>query len=138
MRGGDEASVRRRLLTGGIARVGTACTPRASWVLVEGDRIAAVGDEGEPGAAPPVRQRWVSPGDVADLPGEKHPRWERVRCSHRTRGARPASATRGGAENSRRSRKTKNITASGHVLERPVKPSPRWESPSSSLFDGLG
>jgi hypothetical protein len=81
MRGGGEASVRRRLLTGGIARVGTARTPRATWVLVEGDRIAAVGDEGEPGAAPPVRQRWVSPGDVADLPGEKYPRWERVRCS---------------------------------------------------------
>src|SRR6266700_2116735 len=43
----------RRVLTGGTVWAGTACTPRAAWVLVDGDRIAAIGDQGEAGAAPP-------------------------------------------------------------------------------------
>jgi predicted amidohydrolase YtcJ len=48
-----EASMRRRLLTGGTVWAGTACVPRAAWMLVDGDRIAAIADEHEPSAAPP-------------------------------------------------------------------------------------
>jgi predicted amidohydrolase YtcJ len=43
----------RRLLTGGTVWAGTDCLPRAAWVLVDGDRIAAIGDRDEAGAAPP-------------------------------------------------------------------------------------
>lgn len=59
-----------RLLTGGIAWAGTACTPRAAWVLVDGDRIAAVGDEGGPGAAsPPAADRRIDITGSHVLPG---------------------------------------------------------------------
>ncbi len=45
--------MRRRLLTGGTVWAGAACTPLAGWVLVEDDRIAAVGEASERGAALP-------------------------------------------------------------------------------------
>src|SRR6266545_144319 len=48
-----EPSVRRRLLTGGTIWSGAACSPHAGWVLVEDDRIAAVGEASERGAALP-------------------------------------------------------------------------------------
>ena len=48
-----EASVRRRLFTGGTVWAGAACTRLAGWVLVEDDRIAAVGEASERGAALP-------------------------------------------------------------------------------------
>src|SRR6266540_1980421 len=48
-----EPSVRRRLLTGGTIWSGAACTPHAGWVLVEDDRIAAVGEASERAAALP-------------------------------------------------------------------------------------
>jgi predicted amidohydrolase YtcJ len=41
----------RRLLTGGIVWAGAACTPQAAWVLVDGDRIAAIGQDDEPPTA---------------------------------------------------------------------------------------
>jgi predicted amidohydrolase YtcJ len=46
----------RRLLTGGTVWVGAACTPRLAWVLIDGDRIAAIGDESST----------VAPSDVAE------------------------------------------------------------------------
>jgi predicted amidohydrolase YtcJ len=59
-----------RLLTGGIVWAGTACTPRAAWVLVDGDRIAAVGDEGGPGAAsPPAADQRIDITGSHVLPG---------------------------------------------------------------------
>ena len=48
-----EPSVRRRLLTGGTIWSGAACSPHAGWVLVEDDRITAVGEASERGAALP-------------------------------------------------------------------------------------
>src|SRR6266545_3157458 len=48
-----EPSVRRRLLTGGTIWSGAACSPHAGWVLVEDDRIAAVGEASERAAALP-------------------------------------------------------------------------------------
>jgi len=40
-------------LTGGVVWAGTACTPRAGWVLVDGDRIAAIGEDDESSAELP-------------------------------------------------------------------------------------
>src|SRR6266542_2113451 len=48
-----EPSVRRRLLTGGTIWSGAACSPHAGWVLVEDDRITAVGEASESAAALP-------------------------------------------------------------------------------------
>src|SRR6266487_3945010 len=48
-----EPSVRRRLLTGGTIWSGAACSPHAGWVLVEDDRITAVGEASERAAALP-------------------------------------------------------------------------------------
>src|SRR6266536_2973017 len=59
----------RRLLTGGIVWAGTACTPRAGWVLVDGDRIGAIGeDDGSSAQLPSADERLdVHGGHV--LPG---------------------------------------------------------------------
>jgi predicted amidohydrolase YtcJ len=63
----------RRLLTGGIVWAGAACVPRAAWVLVDGDRITAIGSkdqdqgEGEAGAGQPPGAGQVD--QVLDLNG---------------------------------------------------------------------
>src|SRR6266542_4969524 len=59
----------RRLLTGGIVWAGTACAPRAGWVLVDGDRIGAIGeDDGSSAQLPSADERLdVHGGHV--LPG---------------------------------------------------------------------
>src|SRR6266542_199419 len=59
----------RRLLTGGIVWAGAACTPRAAWVLVDGDRIAAIAEEGRPGAARPPADQHVDLKGGHVLPG---------------------------------------------------------------------
>jgi predicted amidohydrolase YtcJ len=58
----------RQLLTGGVVWVGTACTPRAAWVLVDGDRIAAIGEDESRAELPAADERLdVHGGHV--LPG---------------------------------------------------------------------
>jgi predicted amidohydrolase YtcJ len=59
----------RRLLTGGTVWAGAACTPRATWVLVDGDRIAAIGDDDAPGAELPAADERVDVKGGHVLPG---------------------------------------------------------------------
>src|SRR6266536_1659932 len=59
----------RRLLTGGIVWAGTACTPRAGWVLVEGDRIAAIGTDDGSRAEPPSADERLDVHGGHVLPG---------------------------------------------------------------------
>src|SRR6266566_2862859 len=59
----------RRLLTGGIVWAGTACTPRAGWVLVDGDRIAAIGEDDESSAELPSADERVDLYGGHVLPG---------------------------------------------------------------------
>jgi predicted amidohydrolase YtcJ len=59
----------RRLLTGGTVWAGAACTPRATWVLVDGDRIAAIGDDDAPGTELPAADERVDVKGGHVLPG---------------------------------------------------------------------
>src|SRR6266496_3686364 len=59
----------RRLLTGGVVWAGTACTPRAGWVLVEGDRIAAIGTDDGSRAEPPSADERLDVHGGHVLPG---------------------------------------------------------------------
>ena len=59
----------RRLLTGGIVWAGAACTPRAAWVLVDGVRIAAIGEGDESGGELPVADECVDLKGGHILPG---------------------------------------------------------------------
>jgi predicted amidohydrolase YtcJ len=61
--------VRRRLLTGGTVWAGTACAPRVAWVLVEGDRIAAIGEDDQSGRVRPVADEHVDVHGGHVLPG---------------------------------------------------------------------
>lgn len=45
--------MRRRLLTGATVWAGAACFPRLAWLLIEGEAVAAVGEQGH---APPDSQ----------------------------------------------------------------------------------
>jgi predicted amidohydrolase YtcJ len=60
--------VTRRLLTGGTVWAGTACTPRAAWLLAEGNRIVAIGDEDDGRGPPPTDERFDLQGGHV-LPG---------------------------------------------------------------------
>jgi len=46
----------RRLLTGGTVWAGAACAPRSTWLLVDDDRVGAVGDETGTTPPPPADQ----------------------------------------------------------------------------------
>jgi predicted amidohydrolase YtcJ len=59
----------RRLLTGGTVWAGAACTSRAAWVLIDGGRIAAIGEDGESGAALPDADERVDVAGGHVLPG---------------------------------------------------------------------
>jgi predicted amidohydrolase YtcJ len=59
----------RRLLTGGIVWAGTACRPRAGWMLVDGDRIAAIGEDDESRAQPPAADERLDVHGGHLLPG---------------------------------------------------------------------
>src|SRR4030095_12208565 len=59
----------RRLLTGGTVWAGAACTPRGTWVLVDGDRIAAIGDDDAPGTELPAADERVDVKGGHVLPG---------------------------------------------------------------------
>src|SRR6266581_5599557 len=59
----------RRLLTGGIVWAGTACTPRAGWVLVDGDRIAAIGEDDGSSAELPAADEHLNVHGGHVLPG---------------------------------------------------------------------
>src|SRR5260370_5535063 len=56
----------RSLFLGATVWAGAACVPARAWLLVEGDRIAAVGGEGEP---PPRADRIVQLTGSHVLPG---------------------------------------------------------------------
>jgi predicted amidohydrolase YtcJ len=70
MRGIGAAGARRRLLTGGTVWAGAACAPHTGWILVEGDRIAAVGETSGRGEAlpSPIDER-LDLGGCHVLPG---------------------------------------------------------------------
>jgi predicted amidohydrolase YtcJ len=62
-----EASM-RRLLTGGTVWASAACTPRSTWLLVDGGRVAAVGEE--PGRTqPPPADQLLNLSGCHVLPG---------------------------------------------------------------------